>query len=103
MEGEESLEDMRKTLKVHQDSYLVGFISGGVASWVAETFTLPLDTAKVRMQIYGMKGKYASITSTLSTIKNEQGFFALWNSLSWTFPICPDHVQTIFAERTARR
>jgi len=73
---------MRRTLKVRQDSLLVGFISGGVASWVAETLTLPLDTAKVRMQIYGMKGKYRSISSTLSTIKNEQGFFALWNSLS---------------------
>jgi len=64
------------------DSYTVGFLSGGVASCMAEVLTLPLNTAKVRMMLYGWSGKYGSVQKTLSTIKKEQGFFALWNGLS---------------------
>jgi solute carrier family 25 (mitochondrial uncoupling protein), member 8/9 len=85
MEKNVALDEMRNKLKIKQDSFLVGFISGGVASIIAETLTLPLDTAKVRMQIYGMRGKYGSIRSTLKTIRKEQGSIALWNSLT---PAC---------------
>lgn len=82
MDSDQALEEMRAKLKVKQDPYIVGFLAGGSASCIAECLTLPLDTAKVRMQIYGMKGKYASIFSTLKTIKTEQGFIALWTSLT---------------------
>jgi solute carrier family 25 (mitochondrial uncoupling protein), member 8/9 len=67
---------------LNADSYTVGFLSGGVASSMAEVFTLPLNTAKVRMMLYGWSGKYGSIKATLRTIKREQGFFALWNGLT---------------------
>lgn len=72
----------RSNVAVREDSLIAGFLAGGFASSFAEWLTLPLDTAKVRMQIYGMKGKYASILTSLNTIKTEQGFRALWNSLT---------------------
>jgi hypothetical protein len=84
-ESEGSVNEMRKNLIVKQDSLLVGFLAGGTGSCISEFMTLPLDTAKVRMQIYGMSGKYRSVTSTLKTIKSESGFKSLWRSCS---PAC---------------
>lgn len=49
---------------------------------MAEVLTLPLNTAKVRMMLYGWSGKYGSVSMTLNTIRKEQGFFALWNGLT---------------------
>lgn len=49
---------------------------------MGEVLTLPLNTAKVRMMLYGWSGKYGSVRSTLNTIRTEQGFFALWNGLT---------------------
>jgi hypothetical protein len=85
-ESEESVKNIKTNLTVKQDSLLVGFLAGGTGSSIAECITLPLDTAKVRMQIYGMSGKYHSVTSTLITIKSELGFLSLWRSLTpaWT-------------------
>lgn len=45
--------------KVKQDSFIVGFLAGAAGSGLSETITLPLDTAKVRMMLYGMSGPYA--------------------------------------------
>ncbi|CAI2376502.1 unnamed protein product [Moneuplotes crassus] len=73
------------TKGVKNDSYLVGFISGACASCMSETITIPLDTAKVRMMLYGMSGKYSSVTSTLKTIAREQGTRMLWKG---TIPAC---------------
>lgn len=64
--------------KVKQDSYTVGFLSGATAACCSETITIPLDTAKVRMMLYGMSGKYATVTSTIKTIMTEQGTPRLW-------------------------
>lgn len=64
--------------KAKKDSFLVGFLAGAVGSSISETITIPLDTAKVRMMLYGMSGKYATVSSTLRTIKTEQGFARLW-------------------------
>lgn len=36
MDSDQSLEEMRKHLEVKQDSFIVGFISGGVAACTAE-------------------------------------------------------------------
>lgn len=48
---------------------------------MAELITLPFDTAKVRMMLYGMTGKYSSVTSSIKTIKSEQGTLDLWRGL----------------------
>lgn len=71
--------------KVKQDSYTVGFLSGATAACCSETITIPLDTAKVRMMLYGMSGKYATVTSTIKTIMTEQGTPRLWKG---TLPAC---------------
>jgi len=67
--------------KVKQDSFIVGFLAGAVGSGISETFTIPFDTAKVRMMIYGMSGKYATVTTTIKTIISEQGTAKLWKGL----------------------
>lgn len=41
-----------------QDSLLVGFLAGAVGSSLSEIVTLPYDTAKVRMMLHGISGKY---------------------------------------------
>jgi hypothetical protein len=64
------------------DSLTVGFLAGGTAACMSEVFTLPFNTAKVRMMLYGWSGKYGSVWKTLQTIHREQGFFALWNGLT---------------------
>ena len=43
---------------VKQDSFLTGFCAGAVGSSLSEFITLPVDTAKVRMMLHGMSGKY---------------------------------------------
>lgn len=68
--------------KVKQDSFLVGFVAGATASSIAETTTIPLDTAKVRMMLYGMSGDYATVTSTLKTIIKDQGAPRLFKGLA---------------------
>jgi hypothetical protein len=60
---------------------LVGFLAGAAASGMSETISLPFDTAKVRMMLYGMSGKYATVTSTILSIKEEQGLPRLWKGL----------------------
>ena len=67
--------------KVKQDSFLVGFLAGAAASSMSESLTIPLDTAKVRMMLYGMSGDYASVTSTLKTIVRDQGAPRLFKGL----------------------
>lgn len=67
--------------KVKQDSFLVGFWAGATASAMSESITIPLDTAKVRMMLYGMSGNYSSVTSTLKTIVREQGAPRLFKGL----------------------
>lgn len=68
----------KEEVKVKADPFIVGFMAGACGSSMAEAITIPLDTAKVRMMLYGMSGKYATVTSTLKTIKREQGMSRLW-------------------------
>ena len=82
MDKDLSLDEMRESLKYKQDSFLVGFLAGAFGSCIAEFFTLPLDTAKVRMMLYGMKGPYRSVPSTLHYIYKQQGFTRLWNGFT---------------------
>ena len=56
----------------------VEFLSGGLASIIAEIATLPADTVKVRMQIAGDKKNTFSITKD---IINKEGLSALYQGL----------------------
>mmetsp|Transcript_40306 Transcript_40306/g.29715 ORF Transcript_40306/g.29715 Transcript_40306/m.29715 type:complete len:148 (-) Transcript_40306:538-981(-) len=57
---------------------------------VSEFVTLPLDTAKVRLQIQqkaqsGSAPKYRGFMGTMMTISKEEGVTSLWNGLSAGF------------------
>ena len=53
---------------------------------IAETLTIPFDTAKVRLQIQktpeGEKPRYSGLISTAKTIGAEEGVLALFGGLS---------------------
>ena len=53
---------------------------------VGEALTIPIDTAKVRLQVQtvqeGVKPKYVGLLGTTKTIAAEEGPVALWNGLS---------------------
>ena len=57
--------------------------SAAAACW-AETLSLPVDTAKVRLQLQGAVagGKYSGLVGTMSTIVREEGAAALWKGLT---------------------
>ena len=63
-------------------------LSASFAAMTAEVFTIPLDTAKVRLQIQskattdGAKPKYSGFMGTMATISREEGPRALLNGLS---------------------
>eukprot|EP00271_Cylindrocystis_brebissonii_P012819 TRINITY_DN32324_c0_g1_i1.p1 TRINITY_DN32324_c0_g1~~TRINITY_DN32324_c0_g1_i1.p1 ORF type:complete len:308 (-),score=48.49 TRINITY_DN32324_c0_g1_i1:722-1645(-) len=66
-------------------------LSSAVATCTAETFTLPIDTAKVRLQLQGGGGgagvppaaaKYKGLIGTIGTIAKEEGPGALWKGLT---------------------
>lgn len=63
-------------------------LSASFAAMTAEVFTIPLDTAKVRLQIQsksaeaGAKPKYSGFMGTMATISREEGFRSLFNGLS---------------------
>lgn len=63
-------------------------LAASTAGCVAEIATIPIDTAKVRLQIQGknidpnVKPKYQGFTSTMKTIAAEEGPMALYNGLT---------------------
>ncbi|XP_031132595.1 mitochondrial brown fat uncoupling protein 1 [Sander lucioperca] len=64
----------------------VKMASAGAAACVADLFTFPLDTAKVRLQIQGeMKGvegiRYRGVFGTISTMIRTEGPRSLYNGL----------------------
>ena len=60
-------------------------LMGSAAGMIAETSTIPLDTAKVRMQLQvvpgGITPRYNGILRSVARIQSEEGTFALWNGL----------------------
>ena len=68
--------------------FIKNLLSASAAGCVAEIATIPIDTAKVRLQIQGkqqdknVKSKYAGFYGTMRTIKGEEGFKALYKGLS---------------------
>ncbi|GBF87431.1 mitochondrial uncoupling 1-like protein [Raphidocelis subcapitata] len=57
------------------------FAASAVAACTAEIMTLPLDTAKVRLQLQGGGNKYKGLLGTCATIAREEGATALWKGL----------------------
>lgn len=56
------------------------FVAGGIGAMIAEALTIPLDTVKVRMQIF--QGQYKSASACLREIAATEGPAALYNGLS---------------------
>lgn len=65
--------------------FLKSVAQGAFAACVAEIITLPLDTAKVRLQIQkvepGQKPRYSGLIGTAKTIAAEEGVGALFNGM----------------------
>eukprot|EP00882_Tetradesmus_deserticola_P018310 GHRQ01019669.1.p1 GENE.GHRQ01019669.1~~GHRQ01019669.1.p1 ORF type:complete len:129 (+),score=24.50 GHRQ01019669.1:552-938(+) len=58
------------------------FAASAISACTAEALTLPLDTAKVRLQLQGGgAGKYKGLLGTCMTIAREEGPSALWKGL----------------------
>lgn len=57
---------------------LLDFIAACLATCTAEVLTIPADTLKVRMQIWGRK---ETLFSAIARMLNENGFGAFFNGL----------------------
>ncbi|KAG2492315.1 hypothetical protein HYH03_009267 [Edaphochlamys debaryana] len=57
------------------------FVSSAIAACTAEICTLPLDTAKVRLQLQSGGNKYKGLLGTVMTIAREEGPASLWKGL----------------------
>lgn len=61
------------------------FACSAVATCWAEFLTIPLDTAKVRLQVQttaaGATPKYAGLVGTMATVAKEEGVGALWKGI----------------------
>ncbi|KAH8973673.1 hypothetical protein BDL97_01G060800 [Sphagnum fallax] len=65
------------------------FISSAFSASVAEVCTIPLDTAKVRLQLQGkalagevnVVPKYRGMVGTIATIAREEGTISLWRGI----------------------
>ncbi|XP_077238817.1 mitochondrial uncoupling protein 2-like [Tasmannia lanceolata] len=72
-----------------QISVTVMFVSSAFAACVAEICTIPLDTAKVRLQLQKKAAtgdgvaqpKYTGMLGTVATIAREEGLSALWKGI----------------------
>ncbi|KVF27605.1 hypothetical protein Ccrd_003250 [Cynara cardunculus var. scolymus] len=69
-------------------SFAGTFISSAFAACFAEICTIPLDTAKVRLQLQkravlgeGGASKYKGLLGTVATIAKEEGLLALWKGI----------------------
>jgi len=66
--------------------FIRNVLMASASGMVAETATIPLDTAKVRMQIQkvapGELPKYNGMFGSIKTIAGEEGPRALWSGLS---------------------
>jgi hypothetical protein len=70
---------------MEQKSVLRGLVYGGVASIIAETFTMPVDVTKVRLQLQGELGAqriYKGFFDAVPKIARTEGVGALWKGLS---------------------
>jgi len=77
-------------MKIEPLPLFPSILCGSIAGSVAELFTIPLDTAKVRLQIQGQKKaemgdkfvpKYAGMFNCIKVIMQEEGPLALWKGI----------------------
>jgi len=65
--------------------FMRNVLMASAAAMAAEVMTIPLDTAKVRLQIQtvaaGQEPKYKGIFQTMGKVTAEEGPFALWSGL----------------------
>ena len=65
--------------------FMRNVLMASAAAMSAEVMTIPLDTAKVRLQIQevkpGQEPKYKGIFQTMGKVTAEEGPFALWSGL----------------------
>ena len=69
--------------------FMKNFFAAVIAAQVAEVATIPIDTAKVRLQVQSklmgnpnITHKYKGFMGTITTITREEGFKALYNGLT---------------------
>lgn len=68
--------------------FLKNCAAASAAASTAELFTIPIDTAKVRLQIQSKSvdplalPKYKGFIGTMTTISREEGFKSLYNGLT---------------------
>mmetsp|Transcript_11259 Transcript_11259/g.14065 ORF Transcript_11259/g.14065 Transcript_11259/m.14065 type:complete len:324 (+) Transcript_11259:161-1132(+) len=71
-----------------------------ISGFVYSAATLPLDTAKTRMQTQTPLSdgslKYTSIVQTITTITRSEGVLSLWNGFAPYFARCGGHTVTMF-------
>ncbi len=57
-------------------------LTGGVAGCIAEIATIPLDTAKVRLQVQSNQGKYRGMLHCIKTMAAQEGILSLYKGLN---------------------
>ena len=66
--------------------FIRNVLMASTAAMVAETATIPMDTAKVRLQLQkvnpGETPRYVGLLGTTKKIAAEEGALALWNGLT---------------------
>eukprot|EP01060_Flectonema_neradi_P000298 TRINITY_DN101_c2_g1_i1.p1 TRINITY_DN101_c2_g1~~TRINITY_DN101_c2_g1_i1.p1 ORF type:complete len:292 (+),score=43.18 TRINITY_DN101_c2_g1_i1:50-925(+) len=56
-------------------------LAAGSGGGIAELCTIPIETAKVRLQLQGGSGKYKGVFNTIKTIAAEEGTVQLWRGV----------------------
>lgn len=57
-------------------------LTGGISGCIAEIATIPLDTAKVRLQVQSNQGKYRGLLHCVRTMAAEEGVLSLFKGLN---------------------
>ena len=72
---------------VPTNSFVSNLAASAIAASFAEVCTIPIDTAKVRLQLQlktaaGVKPKYNGMFGTIATVAREEGVGALWKGIT---------------------
>lgn len=59
-------------------SWLISFLSGGIAGTVAKSACAPLERVKILFQIRSVHYPYAGVVKTLQSIYYNEGVIGLW-------------------------
>ena len=72
---------------VQKNSFVSNLAASAFSASFAEACTIPIDTAKVRLQLQsaaaaGAKPKYSGMFGTMMTVAKEEGVGALWKGIT---------------------